>query len=423
MCLRIEVGPIPVIGQRARIRFPIVRRRSRHLRAVYLEYDAIGLSQCGGDGLRHFGLELQQLPHLQVFVVHARPDDRTVVPIQEPYRQSKLIAIQPNAALECVTGGLTRRCRSARERRMLHRYDDLLEFCELPDDFFRQAPCDQRRVLSPGQILERLDNQPWHIGCFKPAATRTGDGATRRTHQPFRGRGADEEKQQRGNGKQRPLRQPRPLRRGRGHAHRHVALRRHEGLIAPRKRRHVPALRDGDDNRIVLAGRKIVALESSPYAPGLDADDGIGLRFERGVATKNLRCNRVGLDAIRPAGDRFLDDIGQEIPRSLRHIEIRTRSNQAELRAQLSLGGRGQHSRRATLLDRLPMGHAGLPPAPPVRQTPSRTARSAFSLFTYAYVRSRNLRPCSAPKQYAPSGSGLVCPMRIATWGQNLVKW
>ena len=298
MCLRIEVGPIPVIGQRARIRFPIVRRRSRHLRAVDLEYDAIGLSQCGGDGLRHFGLELQQLPDLQVFVVHARPDDRTVVPIQEPYRQSKLIAIQPNAALECVTGGLTRRSRSAQERRMLHRYDDLLELCELPDDLFRQAPCDQRRVLSPGQILEGLNDQSWNVRCCIPAATRTGDGATRRAHQPFRGRGSDEEKQQRGNGKQRPLRQPRPLRRGRGHAHRRVALRRHEGPITPRKRRHVSALRDGDDDRIVLAGRKIVALESPSHAPGLDADDGIGLRFERRV-----RGQKPPLQSSRPLCD------------------------------------------------------------------------------------------------------------------------
>lgn len=56
----------------------------------------------------------------------------------------------------------------------------------------------------------------------------------------------------------------------------------------PLETRHVPTLRDLDQDRVVTPGQQVIALERAPEAPCLDPDDRIVLDIEIRVAAENF---------------------------------------------------------------------------------------------------------------------------------------
>ena len=55
---------------------------------------------------------------------------------------------------------------------------------------------------------------------------------------------------------------------------------------------------------------------------GFDPDYGIGLGIERRAAAKDFYANRVGLDAVGPAGKQFVHNIGEKPASPLGHGKL-----------------------------------------------------------------------------------------------------
>src|SRR5690606_40419256 len=89
----------------------------------------------------------------------------------------------------------------------------------------------------------------------------------------------------------------------------------------------VPAFGDVDSDGIVLAGDEIIAFERASQPAGLDAHDRIVLGVEIRVAAEDLYRNGEGLDAFRPAGHGFFDDIAQEFMGAFRRLELGARED------------------------------------------------------------------------------------------------
>ncbi len=65
-------------------------------------------------------------------------------------------------------------------------------------------------------------------------------------------------------------------------------------------------------------------LQLAPQPPGLDAHDRIELRIEGPVAPEHLNADGIGLDAVLPAFQRLLDDIGEEIGETIGASQLGT---------------------------------------------------------------------------------------------------
>lgn len=93
----------------------------------------------------------------------------------------------------------------------------------------------------------------------------------------------------------------------------------------------VPTLRDGDLDRVLASRAEIVAFERPSEVARLHADDGIGLRIERGVAAEDLRGDGIGLDPLRATGERLFDHVGEEAAVTVGRDEVAAVEDAGEL--------------------------------------------------------------------------------------------
>lgn len=209
------------------------------------------------------------------------------------------------------------------------KHGDVLELGDLGYHLVGQPARDDRGTLCAGKILERNDEQPGDIG----RGLQVLRGDSRRVFRNFgyKQHPIAREQAEQHESRRRELPHPPPQRRRR-------LLHRSGGpALAPRENRNITAFRHRDQERIIDAGSQIIVLKRPTHPAGLDAHHRIGLRVERGVAAENLDRDGIGLQALGPAGDRFLNHIFQEPADPVRNVEVGAGQYSPELRADFRL--------------------------------------------------------------------------------------
>ena len=80
----------------------------------------------------------------------------------------------------------------------------------------------------------------------------------------------------------------------------------------PHEDRRISSAWQLDEQRVVEALARVVALEGSPQARCLDANDRVDLRVEAGIAPERLHRDRVALEARTATAQGLLDDEAQK---------------------------------------------------------------------------------------------------------------
>ena len=89
------------------------------------------------------------------------------------------------------------------------------------------------------------------------------------------------------------------------------------------ERGDIASLGDGDPDRVARTGAQIVMLEVAPQPSDLDANDRVVLRIEALVTAEHRNGEVKGLQAMAAAGQRLLDNVGEERPAARAGAEIR----------------------------------------------------------------------------------------------------
>ena len=106
-------------------------------------------------------------------------------------------------------------------------------------------------------------------------------------------------------------RRPRPVRPGGGR----VRRRRHRHLAEVRQ---VAAGRHVDREAVRVPRGRVVLLQLRAETPRLDPHDGVGARIEALTAPEDLDPDGVFLQRVGPAGQRLVDDVGEEAAQAVR---------------------------------------------------------------------------------------------------------
>ena len=94
------------------------------------------------------------------------------------------------------------------------------------------------------------------------------------------------------------------------------------GRRRPSQDRNVAAPGQLDSHGVVAAREQVVALEGTPQAHGLDADDRVEARVEVVRPLEDQPGDRDLAQLRRPAGHRLLDDVAKKLSRPGRSIEV-----------------------------------------------------------------------------------------------------
>src|SRR5262249_18098013 len=111
-----------------------------------------------------------------------------------------------------------------------------------------------------------------------------------------------------------------------------------DARIAPLEHRRVAALRQLDDDLIVLSVLAIVAHEPRAQPAGLDADDWIGARIERRLFAEHLDADDIFLQLIAAPGERFVRDEGEKPLQAIDRLKRHAAENARELVADRLVG-------------------------------------------------------------------------------------
>ena len=112
--------------------------------------------------------------------------------------------------------------------------------------------------------------------------------------------------------------------------------------VAPAEDRRVPALRQVDQDLVVLAFFLVVPLEPGAEPPRLDAHDGIRARVEGCLASEHLNADGVFLEVVALARERLARDEGDEVFQPIRRPERGARRDALDLIANLALRAASQ---------------------------------------------------------------------------------
>ena len=313
----IEIGAIGIIGERAGIGLPVVGRLPHQLGRVGVEDDAIGLGDRGGHLAGDRGLGLEELRDVAIAVIVLGPDDRSVVVVDKARRQPKPPILEPDGPLKLILG---RRVRLPRDRPRAGDQIDLLEEGKLPDDLLGEAPGERRGLGRVRHRLERADHEPRDPERGGSAGLRRRRSAEE-DHIGHQADRRDQGEQQGRPGAPEQLAPP-AVRRAPRSDKPGAASRTLDVALPPGEGRHIAALGNGDNDRIVRAGSQVIVFERLPHPARLDAHHRIGRAVEGGIASQHVGGDGKGLDAVGTAANRLFNDIGKKASRPVRDDEI-----------------------------------------------------------------------------------------------------